>query len=41
MWQAEHCTLHTAMCTLHSTHAPQDAPASAPKYFILHTEHST
>ena len=41
LWQAAHCKLHNAKCTVDTAPAPANAPVSAPVHFILHIEHST
>ena len=41
LWQAAHCTLHTAQFTLRTAPAPENSPESERVYFILHIEHCT
>ena len=41
LWQAVHCTLRAAQCTLRTAPAPANAPKSEHVHFILHIEHWT
>ena len=41
LWQAEHCTLHSARCTLPTAPGPTNAPEYEHLLFILHIEHCT
>ena len=41
LWQAAHCTLTTAQCTLRSAPSTANAPEYEHVHFILHNEHCT
>ena len=41
LWQAAHCTLHTAQCTLRTAPAHANTPEAEHVHFILHIEHLT